>query len=127
MKPFRKAMDLCLRRQVREEQDRSAVGGILRDFRAHEVRARSVTAYHNDLRATFRQQHGGGQAEAAGRPSNDDRLPAHRYLAPCWGTQHVPGPKPHFNFRNRSTLSAAPPKARARLSFATLCAKTLLI
>ena len=33
----------------------------------------------------------------------------------------------HFNFRKRPTLSAAPPRARARLSFATLCANTLLI
>jgi hypothetical protein len=79
MKLFSQPMDLCLRRQVCEEQDGLAAGGILRDFRAHEVAPGPIAANHNHLRALFRKQQSSRQPEAACCSRDEDGLPAHRY------------------------------------------------
>src|SRR5713226_9785856 len=65
MKLFSQPMDLCLRRQVCEEQDGLAAGSILRDFRAHEVAPGPIAADHNHLRALFGKQQSSRQPEAA--------------------------------------------------------------
>jgi hypothetical protein len=54
VKLFSQTMDLCLRRQVCEEQDRRVARSTLRDFRTHEIRPGSITSHHHDFRTTFR-------------------------------------------------------------------------
>src|SRR6266849_8890096 len=128
MKLFSQPVDLYLRRQVCEEQDGHAAGSILRDFRAHEVaRVRS-----RPTMTTSAPCSASSSAAASPRPLV---APVMRTVFPligipftCDSTLNTFTPSErHFNFRKRSTLSAAPPRARARLSFATLCANTLLI
>jgi hypothetical protein len=54
VKLFSQTIDLCLRRQVCEEQDRRVARSTLRDFRTHEIRPGSITPHHHDFRTTFR-------------------------------------------------------------------------
>jgi hypothetical protein len=48
------ATEVCLRRQVCQEQDRRVARSTLRDFRTHEIRPGSITSHHHDFRTTFR-------------------------------------------------------------------------